>query len=84
MELGTKTDDVDYKTTAGEDILVLPSQKRTTKKKKTETVTKILSKKQRKRLEKIVETKKKKENVRNIKFNRYTVLKSILSEIITS
>lgn len=63
LELGHEGGDVEYKQTAGEDILVLPSQKRATKKKKTETVTKILSRKQRKRLEKIVEQKKKKENV---------------------
>jgi len=44
---------------------VLPSKKRATKIKKTDVVTKILSRKQRKRLEKIVEKKKKKENVRN-------------------
>ncbi|XP_050068225.1 probable ATP-dependent RNA helicase kurz [Anopheles maculipalpis] len=43
--------------------LVLPSKKRATKIKKDRTVvTKILSKKQRKRLEKIVDQKKKKEN----------------------
>uniref|UniRef100_A0A1Y9J143 RNA helicase n=1 Tax=Anopheles quadriannulatus TaxID=34691 RepID=A0A1Y9J143_ANOQN len=44
-------------------VLVLPSKKRETKIKKDRTVvTKILSKKQRKRLEKIVDQKKKKEN----------------------
>lgn len=44
--------------------LLLPSQKRKTRlKKDAGTVTKILSKKQRKKLEKIVEKKKKKENV---------------------
>lgn len=53
----------EYKTTAGENALVLPSQKRQTKFKKTENVTRILSKKQRKKLEKIVEKKKKKEQV---------------------
>jgi ATP-dependent RNA helicase DHX37/DHR1 len=53
-----------YKGTTGEDLLVLPSKKRETKFKKVEGVTRILSKKQRKKLEKIVEKKKKKENVR--------------------
>lgn len=44
--------------------LVLPSEKRKTKVKKEKLqVTRILSKKQRKNLEKIVEKKKKKENV---------------------
>lgn len=44
--------------------LVLPSKKRKTKIKKENTqITRILSKKQRKRLEKVVEKKKKKENV---------------------
>lgn len=44
-------------------MLVLPSQKRPTKIKQDKTaVTKILSKKQRKRLEKIVDQKRKKEN----------------------
>lgn len=47
--------------------LVIPSQKRQTKKKREHvTVTRILSKKQRKRLEKIVEQKKKKENRANL------------------
>jgi ATP-dependent RNA helicase DHX37/DHR1 len=63
LDLGPGQQDVEYKSTAGEDLLVLPSQKRATKVKKTETVTRILSRKQRKRLEKIVEKKKKKENV---------------------
>lgn len=47
--------------------LVLPSKKRDTKVKKPEQkqVTRILSKKQRKNLEKIVEKKKKKEGVRS-------------------
>lgn len=53
----------EYKTTAGDDLLVLPSQKRPTKIKQTERAIKILSRKQRKRLEKIVEKKQKKENV---------------------
>lgn len=45
--------------------LVLPSKKRKTKVKDQKAqVTRILSKKQRKRLEKIVEKKKKKEDVR--------------------
>jgi ATP-dependent RNA helicase DHX37/DHR1 len=44
--------------------LVIPSQKRRTKKKNdTITVTKILSKSQRKRLQKVIDRKKKKENV---------------------
>ncbi|KAF4522220.1 hypothetical protein B566_EDAN007371 [Ephemera danica] len=45
-------------------ILALPSEKRASKKKKEKqaTITKLLSKKQRKHLEKIVDTKKKKEN----------------------
>lgn len=64
LDFGSKTEDDDYKTTAGDELLVLPSQKRATKVKKTETVTRILSRKQRKRLEKIVDKKKKKENVR--------------------
>lgn len=64
LELGSQAADAEeYKTTAGEDILVLPSKKRGTKVKKTEGITRILSRKQRKRLEKIVEKKKKKENV---------------------
>lgn len=57
-------DEIEYKTTAGEDLLALPSQKRPSKIKKAAAVTRILSRKQRKRLEKIVEKKKKKENVR--------------------
>lgn len=56
------TDGDDYRTSAGDELLVLPSQKRPTKIKKEEGVTRILSRKQRKRLEKIVEKKKKKEN----------------------
>ncbi|CRK87788.1 CLUMA_CG001540, isoform A [Clunio marinus] len=52
----------DYKSTIGDELLVLPSEKRATKVKKVQTVTRILSRKQRKRLEKIVEKKKKKEN----------------------
>ncbi|KAG5673670.1 hypothetical protein PVAND_003696 [Polypedilum vanderplanki] len=52
----------EYKTSIGDELLVLPSQKRPTKIKKEEGVTRILSRKQRKRLEKIVEKKKKKEN----------------------
>lgn len=63
MDLGPEHDNDGYKTTAGDELLVLPSQKRATKVKKTETITRILSRKQRKRLEKIVEKKKKKENV---------------------
>lgn len=44
--------------------LVIPSQKRRTKKRnETVAVSKILSKSQRKRLQKIVDKKKKKENV---------------------
>lgn len=44
--------------------LVIPSQKRrTTKRNETVAVSKILSKSQRKRLQKIVDKKKKKENV---------------------
>jgi ATP-dependent RNA helicase DHX37/DHR1 len=44
--------------------LVIPSQKRRTKKRnETVAVSRILSKSQRKRLEKIVDKKKKKENV---------------------
>ncbi|XP_049942398.1 probable ATP-dependent RNA helicase kurz [Schistocerca serialis cubense] len=47
--------------------LVIPSQKRKTRKKREHvTITRILSKKQRKRLEKIVEQKKKKENRANL------------------
>ena len=56
-------DEDEYRTTNADELLVLPSQKRATRIKKTETVTRILSRKQRKRLEKIVEKKKKKENV---------------------
>jgi ATP-dependent RNA helicase DHX37/DHR1 len=56
-------DDVSYKTSAADELLVLTSEKRPTKIKRKETVTKILSRKQRKKLEKIVEKKKKKENV---------------------
>jgi hypothetical protein len=63
-------DNDEYKTSAG-DELVLPSQKRPTRIKKEEGgVTRILSKKQRKRLEKIVEKKKKKENVRRSLYNQ--------------
>lgn len=69
MDLGPENDVDGYKTTAGDEILVLPSQKRATKVKKTETVTRILSRKQRKRLEKIVEKKKKKENVSRLRFH---------------
>lgn len=61
LELGHDAEE--YRSTAGADALVLPSQKRATKVKKTVTVDKILSRKQRKRLEKIVDKKKKKENV---------------------
>lgn len=47
--------------------IVLPAKKRATKSKKDDvTITRILSKKQRKRLEKIVDQKKKKENVRRL------------------
>ena len=67
LDFESKTED-DYKTTADDELLVLPSKKRPTKIKKAEAVTKILSRKQRKRLEKIVEKKKKKENVRNRSF----------------
>lgn len=63
MDFGATNESDEYKTTAGDELLVLPSQKRATKFKKTEAVTRILSRKQRKRLEKIVEKKKKKENV---------------------
>jgi ATP-dependent RNA helicase DHX37/DHR1 len=63
LELGPEAANDEYRSTEGGDLVVLPSQKRATKVKKTETVTKILSRKQRKRLEKIVEKKKKKENV---------------------
>lgn len=51
--------------------LVLPSKKRKTKvKNDAGKITKILSKKQRKRLEKVVEKKKKKENVSDFQFVR--------------
>lgn len=63
----TGDNDDDYKATAGGNDLVLPSQKRHTKFKKVATVSKILSKKQRKKLEKIVEKKKKKEQVNSDK-----------------
>ncbi|XP_053667451.1 probable ATP-dependent RNA helicase kurz [Anopheles marshallii] len=53
----------EYSVQDDSNALVLPSKKRATKIKKDRTVvTKILSKKQRKRLEKIVDQKKKKEN----------------------
>lgn len=64
LDFESKNDE-DYKTSAADELIVLPSKKRATKIKKAEAVTKILSRKQRKRLEKIVEKKKKKENVRN-------------------
>uniref|UniRef100_A0A4Y0BQ22 RNA helicase n=1 Tax=Anopheles funestus TaxID=62324 RepID=A0A4Y0BQ22_ANOFN len=55
--------DNEYGVQNDSNALVLPSKKRETKIKKDRTVvTKILSKKQRKRLEKIVDQKKKKEN----------------------
>lgn len=61
MEIG---DDSGYGGYDQANALVLPSKKRTTKiKEKTQQVTRILSKKQRKRLEKIVDKKKKKEGV---------------------
>lgn len=75
LELESGQDNDGYKTTAGDELLVLPSQKRATKVRKTETVTRILSRKQRKRLEKIVEKKKKKENVStHIKSVKYRIL----------
>ncbi|KAL7024273.1 hypothetical protein ACKWTF_012967 [Chironomus riparius] len=61
LDFESKNED-EYKTTADDNLLVLPSKKRATKIRKEATVTKILSRKQRKRLEKIVEKKKKKEN----------------------
>lgn len=72
--------DVDY----GYDqsnALVLPSKKRDTKVKKPEQkqVTRILSKKQRKNLEKIVEKKKKKEGV---SLDAYSVHETILNLIL--
>lgn len=60
VELGNEDE---YKTNDTANLLVLPSDKRKTKIKKTTTVTRILSKKQRKHLEKIVDKKKKKEQV---------------------
>lgn len=63
LDLPEHENDEYQATTAGENALVLPSKKRETKFKKTENVTRILSKKQRKKLEKIVEKKKKKEQV---------------------
>lgn len=72
--------DVDY----GYDqsnVLVLPSKKRDTKIKKPEQkqVTRILSRKQRKNLEKIVEKKKKKEGVsmNNDQFIHWQIIKNL-------
>uniref|UniRef100_A0A1Q3F0A1 RNA helicase n=1 Tax=Culex tarsalis TaxID=7177 RepID=A0A1Q3F0A1_CULTA len=62
LEFGAPEED-GYGRTDDANLLVLPSKKRPTKvKRDTAVVTKILSKKQRKRLEKIVDQKKKKEN----------------------
>uniref|UniRef100_A0AAG5CZ17 RNA helicase n=1 Tax=Anopheles atroparvus TaxID=41427 RepID=A0AAG5CZ17_ANOAO len=64
LELG---DTQEYGAEDNTNALVLPSKKRATKVKADKTVvTKILSKKQRKRLEKIVDQKKKKENRSNL------------------
>lgn len=56
--------------------LVLPSEKRNTKikKDKESNVTRILSKKQRKNLEKIVDKKKKKEGVSTERINQNKIL----------
>ncbi|XP_055613616.1 probable ATP-dependent RNA helicase kurz [Uranotaenia lowii] len=62
IKLDFETADDYCKGTDDANLLVLPSQKRPTKVKRDKTtVTKILSKKQRKRLEKIVDQKRKKE-----------------------
>lgn len=62
LEFGKPEED-GYGRTDDANLLVLPSKKRPTKiKRDSAVVTKILSKKQRKRLEKIVDQKKKKEN----------------------
>ncbi|XP_058129557.1 probable ATP-dependent RNA helicase kurz [Anopheles ziemanni] len=59
--------DQEYGVEDNANVLVLPSKKRATKIKSDKAVvTKILSKKQRKRLEKIVDQKKKKENRSNL------------------
>lgn len=63
LDFGPDETKNEYRNTTEEDALVLPSKKRPTKIKLTSTITRILSRKQRKRLEKIVEIKKKKENV---------------------
>lgn len=63
LDFGPEETKNEYKNTTEEDALVLPSKKRPTKIKVQSTITRILSRKQRKRLEKIVEIKKKKENV---------------------
>lgn len=62
MDIGAAEDEYGYDQS---NALVLPSKKRETKIKKPEQkhVTRILTKKQRKNLEKIVEKKKKKEGV---------------------
>ncbi|CAO1440167.1 unnamed protein product [Diamesa hyperborea] len=62
LDFGPEETKNEYRNTTEEDALVLPSKKRPTKIKLTSTITRILSRKQRKRLEKIVEIKKKKEN----------------------
>lgn len=63
LEFGQQEEDEGYGRTDDANLLVLPSKKRPTKiKRDAAVVTKILSKKQRKRLEKIVDQKKKKEN----------------------
>ncbi|XP_055542189.1 probable ATP-dependent RNA helicase kurz isoform X2 [Wyeomyia smithii] len=63
IKLDFGVDESQYGAVDDSNLLVLPSQKRSTKIIRDKTVvTKILSKKQRKRLEKIVDQKKKKEN----------------------
>lgn len=65
IKLDIADDDAGYGGYDQANALVLPSKKRDTKivKEKESKVTRILSKKQRKNLEKIVEKKKKKEGV---------------------
>lgn len=79
VELGNEDE---YKTNDTANLLVLPSDKRKTKIKKTTTVTRILSKKQRKHLEKIVDKKKKKEQVSYSVSLKFEICLNIYSQVL--